>query len=169
MAMHPALSESRRSRWPWIVLVLAVALAALWTAAWHYAAGKVESTLAGWREREAKVGRVYVCATQTIGGYPFRIDIHCSDPTAEFRSAQPPAALKWKDLHVTANVFTPTKLVARLTGPMMIGEPGQLPTLAANWKTANVTMEGLPTAPERVTLAIDDASVERVAGGGNES
>lgn len=166
--MYPALSMSRRRRWPLVVVLLAVIFAGLWTVLWHYAAGKVESTIAGWREREAKIGRVYACAEQTIGGFPFRINVRCSDPSAEFRSVQQPTALKWKDLHVTAGVFTPTRLIARLTGPMLIGELGRLPNLSANWRQADVTMEGLPTAPERVTLAMDDVSAERAAGGGNE-
>lgn len=168
MAIYPPINAARRRRWPWIMVVLAVVIAGLWTAAWNYASGKVESTIAGWREREAKVGRIYACATQTIGGFPFNINVHCSDPSAEFRSVQSPTALKWKDLHVTANVFSPTRLVANLTGPMTIGRPDSLPELSANWKQATITMRGLPTAPERVTLALDDTNVERVAGGGNE-
>jgi hypothetical protein len=141
----------------------------LWCVAWFYASATVESTIAGWREREAKVGRVYACATQTIGGFPFRIDVRCSSPSAEFRSAQPAAALKWKDLHVVANVFSPTRLVGELTGPLMIGEPGRLPNMSANWRSAEILMRGLPIAPESVTLTLDDVNVERVAGGGNES
>lgn len=168
MAMYSSFPVSRRRRWPWILAVVVVMLAVLWTAAWHYAAGKVDSTIAGWREREAKVGRIYSCATQTIGGFPFNINVHCSDPSAEFRSVQTPTSLKWKDLHVTANVFSPTRLVARLTGPMLVGRPDQVADLAANWKQATVTMRGLPTAPERITLWLDEASFERVAGGGNE-
>lgn len=166
MAINPALSASRRRRWPWVVTLLAVLFAAGWTAAWNYAAGQVESTIAGWREREAKIGRIYTCAEQTIGGFPFRINVHCSDPSAEFRSMQPAALLKWKDLHVTASVFSPKRLVAELTGPLAMGPPGQSPNIAARWQQATVTMLGLPTAPERVTLALDDTTFERVAGGG---
>src|SRR5262245_16151693 len=103
MAMHSPQFSAPRRRWPWIVAVLAVVLAGLWTVLWNYAAAKVDSTIAGWREREAKVGRVYACANQTIGGFPFRIDVRCSEPSAEFRSMQPPTAMKWKDLHVTAS------------------------------------------------------------------
>jgi hypothetical protein len=145
-----------------------VLLAGLWTAAWHYAADKAETTIAGWREREAKIGRIYACARQTIGGFPFRIDVHCSSPNAEFRSAQPPATLTWKDLHITASVFSPTRLDAHLTGPMTITEPGQSPVITGNWKQANVIVNGLPTAPERVTLAFEEVTFERVAGGASE-
>ena len=169
MAMYSPSLELRQRRWPWAVAALAVIFVVLWTVAWFYASAKVESTIAGWREREAKVGRIYACENQTIGGFPFRIDVRCSDPSAEFRSAQPATALKWKDLHVVANVFSPTRLVGELTGPLMIGEPGRLPNMSANWRSAEILMRGLPIAPESVTLTLDDAKVERVAGGGNES
>ncbi len=165
---YPSLTLTRRRRWPWVVVALVILLAAVWVAAWNYAAAKVDSTIAGWREREAKVGRIYACASQTIGGFPFNINVECTDPSAEFRNVQSPAVLKWKDLHVTASVLTPTRLVARLTGPMSVGRPNSLPEFAANWKEATVTMLGLPTAPERIILALDDANVARVAGGGNE-
>ena len=169
MAMHSPHYAAPRRRWPWILAVLVVVVAALWTVLWNYAASKVETTIAGWRAREAKVGRVYACATQTIGGFPFRIDVTCSTPSAEFRSMQPPTAMKWKDLHVAASVFTPTRLDGELVGPMLIGPPGQLPNLSASWKQAEITVRGLPTAPERVTLTLSDTTVERVAGGGNEA
>jgi hypothetical protein len=165
---YPSLTLTRRRRWPWVVVGLVILLAVLWVVAWNYAAAKVDSTIAGWREREAKVGRIYACASQTIGGFPFNINVECADPSAEFRNVQSPAVLKWKDLHVTASVFTPTRLVARLTGPMSVGRPNSLPEFAANWKAATVTMLGLPTAPERVIVALDDANVARVAGGANE-
>jgi hypothetical protein len=136
--------------------------------AWYYAADKVEATIAGWREREAKVGRIYACAQQTIGGFPFRINVHCSAPSAEFRRAQPPAAVKWQDLQIVASVFSPTRLVAEMTGPLTISEPGQPSTISGTWKRASVTMQGLPTAPERITLAFDEPRFERAARGGNE-
>jgi hypothetical protein len=167
MATYSSLSRTRR-RWPWILIILLLIVGGLWTALWNYAAAKVETTIAGWREREAKVGRVYACAEQTIGGFPFQIDVKCSDPSAEFRTTRPATALKWKDLHVTASVFTPTRLVAELTGPMLIGEPGSLPSYSATWKQATIVVRGLPREPERITLTADDPKVERAAGGGNE-
>jgi hypothetical protein len=169
MAMYSSSVELRQRRWPWAVAVLALIFVVLWTIAWFYASAKVESTIAGWREREAQVGRIYACATQTIGGFPFRIDVTCSDPSAEFRGAQPATALKWKDLHVVANVFSPTRLVGELTGPLMIGEPGQPANLSASWRSAEIVVRGIPIAPESVTLTLDDANVDRFAGGGSES
>lgn len=169
MAMYSSSVDLRQRRWPWVVAVLAVIFVVLWSVAWFYASAKVESTIAGWRQREALAGRIYACANQTIGGFPFHIDVRCSDPSAEFRGAQPATALKWKDLHVVANVFSPTRLVGELTGPLMIGEPGRLPNMSANWRSAEILVRGLPIAPESVTLSLDEPNVERLAESRNES
>src|SRR4051794_2150443 len=64
----------------WLVLAVTVgAVALLWTGLWFYAASAAETTIAGWREREAKVGRIYACERQTIAGFPFRIEVRCVD------------------------------------------------------------------------------------------
>ena len=61
---------------------------------WYYAAGKAEAAIDGWRAREAKAGRIYTCGSQTIGGYPFRIEVNCDKASALFRSNQPPVEIK---------------------------------------------------------------------------
>ena len=52
--MHARISTRRR--WPLILIALAIVLAGGWSALWYYAAGRAETVIAGWREREAKVG-----------------------------------------------------------------------------------------------------------------
>ena len=69
-------------------------LGGLWAGAWYYGAGIAERTIDGWKAREAQAGRVYTCATQTIGGFPFGIELRCADAGAELKSNQPPLALK---------------------------------------------------------------------------
>ena len=64
--------------------------------------GIAERTIAGWKAREAQAGRVYTCATQTIGGFPFGIEVRCADAGAELKSNQPPLAVKAKDMLVSA-------------------------------------------------------------------
>ena len=54
--------------------------------------------LDGWRVREAAAGRVHTCASQDVGGFPFRIEVRCVDPSTELRSIEPPLALKAEDL-----------------------------------------------------------------------
>ena len=123
--MIQSQSIPRGRRWPAILIVLLIVLAGLWAGAWYYGAGIAERTIDGWKAREAQAGRVYTCATQTIGGFPFGIEVRCADAGAELKSNQPPLALKARDMLVSARVWQPTVLTTEIVGPLTIAEPGQ--------------------------------------------
>lgn len=154
----PHIDPDPRTRrvWPVVVpFVLVAALAAAWTGGWFYAVSVAEKTIAGWREREARSGRVHACASQTIGGFPFRIEVRCTEPSVAFMTAQPQVVLKGGDVLVAAQIYDPTLLISELSGPATVAEPGRSPSLIANWKLAQSSVRGRPRAPERASLAID--------------
>ncbi len=162
MIVHPALA-SRRRTWPIAIpFILLVLLAVGWSGVWYYAASKAETTIAGWREREAEVGRIFTCGSQTIGGYPFRIEVRCTDPGAELQGLQPQLTFKAKVLLVAAQIYEPTLLISETTGPLSFGETGKPPSMIANWTLAQTSVRGLPSAPERVSIVLDNASFDRV-------
>jgi hypothetical protein len=158
----------RRSRWPlFLPFILVVVLAILWSGAWFYASAKAETVLNGWREREAKVGRIYTCQQESIGGFPFRIEVRCLVPAAEWRSSVPPLAFKAKDLLAAVQVYDPNLVISELQGPLSIGEPGKAPAFVANWKLGQSSVRGTPQAPERVSFVFEAPVVDRLADGGN--
>jgi hypothetical protein len=160
----------RRSLWPVLVpLILVVALAIVWTGLWFYAAAAAERTLDGWRAREAKSGRVYSCAEQTIGGYPFRFEVRCVEPAMELHGSEPPLALKAAGLLVAAQIYQPTLLISEFAGPLTVAEPGRPPDYVANWTLGQSSVRGTPTAPERVSIVIEQPTLDRVASGANAS
>jgi hypothetical protein len=153
---------SRRRLWPvFVPLALVVALAIIWTGLWFYAASAAETTLAGWREREAKSGRNYSCGKQTIGGYPFRFEVRCSDLGIELRGIEPPVALKAADLLVALQIYQPTLLISEFAGPLTIAEPGQPPGYVANWTLGQTSVRGTPAAPERLSIVVEQPTVDR--------
>src|SRR5262249_32894129 len=80
----PAAAPRRR----WVLLLpfaLVALLAAAWTAVWFYAAARAEAEIAVWRERERQAGRTQDCASQSIGGYPFRIEVRCGGASFELK------------------------------------------------------------------------------------
>ena len=162
--MIQSQSIPRRRRWPAILTVLLIVLAGLWAGAWYYGAGIAERTIDGWKAREAQAGRVYTCATQTIGGFPFGIEVRCADAGAELKSNQPPLALKARDMLVSARVWQPTVLTTEIVGPLTIAEPGQAVTISANWQHAQTQVHGLPVSPESVSINLDHLVVDRTAG-----
>jgi hypothetical protein len=162
---HPALRPRRRS-WPRYVLgiLLLLALGAGWTWAWDYSAEKAQAAVAGWRAREAKAGRVYDCGSQSLGGYPFRIEVNCQGASAIFRSNQPPVEIKAGSVMVAAQVYQPTALVSDISGPVTVAKIGGAPIIIADWKLGRSSVSGTPKAPERVSLLFDEPVVNLLEG-----
>src|SRR5262245_62584298 len=118
---HPVLR--RRRRWPlFLPFVLVVVLAAGWTGAWFYAAARAEAEIAAWRERERQAGRTQQCASQSIGGYPFRIEVRCSGAMFELKG-MPTLQLKLPLALVAVQVYDPKLVIGEFTGPLEIAEP----------------------------------------------
>ena len=111
---------SSRPRRLLVAFAALVVLAAAWSGFWYFAASKAEAVISAWIEQESRAGRVYACASRTIGGYPFRIELRCSDPVMELTSLQPPRVVKAKDLVALAQVYEPNLIIAEITGPLSV-------------------------------------------------
>ncbi|HXX08002.1 MAG TPA: DUF2125 domain-containing protein [Pseudolabrys sp.] len=163
--MSESLQSRRRTGIRYaILLFLVLALIAGWSAFWKLAAGKAETAIEGWRAREAKAGRIYACGSQTVGGYPFRIEVNCERTSALFQSNQPPVEVKTDSILVAAQIYQPGLLISEFHGPLTAGEPGKPPEITADWKLAQSSVRGTPAAPERVSLLFDQPAVDRMDG-----
>ena len=162
-------SAGRRS-WRYIsLLILIAALFGGWSWLWSYASGRAEVAIAGWRAREATAGRLYDCGSQSIGGYPFRIEVTCERASALFKSNQPPVEIKTTGILIAAQIYQPTLLISEFHGPLTIADPGQPPSIVVNWKLAQSSVRGTPAAPERVSLVLDKPVVDRISGGSQQN
>jgi len=163
--------SSSRQRRRWMVaspLIVVLVLTAAWSGFWVYAATQAEGMLAAWRDREARAGRTYACGRQSIGGFPFRFELVCSEASAEFASNEPRVAFKAATVHVAAQVYDPTLLIAEVGAPLTIDISGEAP-VQADWLLLQISMRGRPPAPERVSMVADGAAVDRPAEGGREA
>jgi hypothetical protein len=163
--MNPAAPRPRPRRWPLVAAILVLVLGGLWGGLWYAAAGVADRTIAGWKAREAKAGRVYSCASQTIGGFPFGIEVQCADVGAEVKSNGSPFAVKAKDLLISARVWQPTVLTSEIVGPLTVAAPGQPASVSAHWRRAQTEVRGLPASPERVSIRIEQPGVDRAPAG----
>src|SRR3954451_9685733 len=161
--MRSPEARSRRRLWPvFVPLALVAAVGIVWSGFWYYAASAAEATMADWMAREARVGRIYTCSRQTLGGFPFRIEVRCIEPSVELRGAQPLAALKAGDLRVAAQIYEPTLLIGEFAGPLLVGMPGQQPEYRATWQLGQSSVRGTPNAPERVSVVFEQPRVQRL-------
>ncbi|MGI8524623.1 MAG: DUF2125 domain-containing protein [Pseudolabrys sp.] len=157
-----AAAKSRTRRYI-VLLALVVLLVGGWLVFWQYASKNAEQAIAGWRAREAEAGRVYTCGSQSTGGFPFRVEVLCERARAVLQGAQPPLELKARNIHVAAQIYDPTLLISEFAGPFSIGEPDRPPSMVANWKLAQSSVRGTPAAPQRVSIVLDNLTLDRVS------
>jgi hypothetical protein len=148
-----------------VPLLVVVLLAVGWSGFWFYSANKAETTLTQWREREAKAGRIYTCDKQAMGGYPFRIELTCSNTAAEITDLDPRLSVKGTTLHVASQIYDPTLLIAEVGGPLTVTVAGA-PPYRAEWTLAQMSARGTPAAPQRVSVVLDDPKLTRGPDGG---
>ncbi len=166
-ARKPSVGQARRRRRSILApAAIVVVLAVAWVWLWYYSASIADRTLTGWVEREAAAGRVYSCGSQSIGGFPLRIQARCADAAAEIKNNQPPFSVEAKTVTFTAEVFYPTRLVGDITGPLTLADLGQPPRLAADWARARLVVRGVPPDPEGVSIELEAPHVDRVGGNG---
>jgi hypothetical protein len=166
--MPQSASTSRRRRWPiFLPFLLVVALAALWSGGWFYMAARVPDAIADGRVREAKSGRLYECSSQSIGGYPFRIEVRCSDPSVELADMAPPLALKATAALFAWQVYAPALVIGEFTGPLGLGEPGKPPSFLAHWRLAQASIRASLGGVERVSIVSEGPTFDRTDGGPN--
>lgn len=167
--MRDPVVVRRPRRWPlYLPFGLVVVLAALWSGAWLYLAARAPAAIAAWRAHEAQAGQVYACGTQTIGGFPFRIEVQCANPSATLTRVAPPLALKAAGLHFAWQVYQPTLAIAEFAGPLEIGEAGNSPSLQADWRLAQASVRATPGGVGRVSIVVDDPMLQRLGGGGEK-
>ncbi len=159
----PPAKPARRRAWPVLLSVVAVlvVVALGWVWLWYYAASVAHRTMAGWIERETAAGRAYSCASESIGGFPLRIEVRCSDPAAAINSTQPPFAVKAKDVVVAAHVFDPTRLVGDIASPLVFAQRGEPESFTATWSNARVSVHGVPPNPDSAAVVLERPRLDR--------
>ena len=153
-----------RRLWLYAPLLLVILLAGAWTGVWFYAAQRAETLIAAWIEREASNGRTYACASRKVGGYPFRIEVRCAEPTVTLREGGETVVLKARELLAVAQIYQPDLVIAEASGPMTVATGAGQPLYVAEWKLLQASLRGRPRAPERVSLVVDSPKLNAAAG-----
>jgi len=165
--MSDSAMPSRRRRWPLFVPFAVVAiLAALWTGGWFYLAGKARSMIDDWRAQEARAGRVFDCDTQSIAGFPFRMEARCSQPGVML-AGMTPVALRAADALVAWQIYQPSLLIAEFAGPLSLGEAGKSASFQAGWRLAQASTRLVPSGVERTSMVFESPALARIDGESN--
>src|SRR5260370_15335146 len=108
----------RRRFWPlFLVFGLVVALIVAWTGLWFYVAAQAQSEIATWRERERQAGRQQDCASLSVSGYPFRIEVRCDGASFELEG-MPAIKLDLPSALAVVQIYNPKLLISEFTSPL---------------------------------------------------
>jgi hypothetical protein len=114
---------------------------------------------------EADAGRIYGCATTNFGGYPFRIEVECAEPSVDDRATA--LSIRARDLSAVAQVWDPTLVIGEVVGPLTVAPLGGSPTATMNWTLAQASLRGTPGAPERLSIVIDKPNLATAPSAGS--
>lgn len=123
--MPDPAAPRKLSRWPlYIAFGIAFLVIIAWSAAWVWARGEVERRLADGAQHIKDAGYELSWKDQTVGGYPFRLDVTLTEPRIQDRSGW---ALEAPRLEAEAFMHAPTHWIvaapAGLTFVRPVGGP----------------------------------------------
>jgi len=140
---------------PGFIAVLAVAVSIWWVAA----ARMADAGFDRWLASEATLGRQWSCASRSMAGFPFRIELRCdgfsmSADKGEIRSASLGGFL------ALAQIYDPKRVLVDVNGP--------LTARLANGKTASLSWQAMRSSlhfetsirADRVSWVVEDLAVE---------
>jgi hypothetical protein len=165
--MTPA--PRRRQLWRLFLMPVLVLIAAIvWSGFWFYAASEVGVRADAWRAHEAKAGRVYDCGNRSVAGFPFRLEVRCNDASVSLFSqtagAQTPFTARLGEILVLAQIYDPKLLIAEFKAPATLSDRGAAPSMMVNWRLGRSSVVGLPAVPQRASIVFDDPSIDRING-----
>jgi len=148
-----------RRRWPlFIPFAFVVVLAVAWSGFWFYAAARTETEVAAWRARELASGRRQECVSQSIAGFPFRIELRCGGAELE-AAGKPTLHFKLPSLLAAVQVYDPKLMIGEFTGPLEIAEPGRAAGQVVDWKLGQASVRRNSSQMERGSLVLQAVSV----------
>jgi len=164
----PSDTPRPRSRWPLFAIpILLLIAAAAWSAFWFFAVSQAEVKADAWRAQEAKSGRSYDCAKQSISGYPFRLEVRCDGARVALTSqtagaASAPVTINLGEILAVAQIYDPKLLIAEFKSPATISETANAPAMQVSWSVARSSVVGLPAIPQRASIVFDDVGIDRL-------
>lgn len=128
--------------------LIAVLLAAAWSAGWFYAAHEAGRQLDGWLKSEATVGRDWTCPKREIGGYPVAITVSCRDATFSGRGLGQNVAGSVAHVIAGVSILHPASVTVDMEPPLSYRTLDGDTRLTAEWKALRIVIDGISTARE---------------------
>lgn len=141
--------RSRRRRPFGVLAGVAIVAVGAWTGAWFWIRGQITSNIDQTLTLLAEQGVVVSCPSRSVGGWPFRIAVHCEAPTV--RIAARDVAIDLARLDVSGLVTQPHLYIADATGPITLRRGTDV--AEARWSSLRLSLALREDRLERFSLA----------------
>lgn len=154
----PAKSSiSRKIGWLGFAIVVVIAA---YTAAWFYAANRLQQGLSMFLEEGKASGVAGECVNSDVRGYPFRIGYYCD--SVRIDDNRMAASATFGALRTAAQVYQPSHYILELDGPLeMRAAPGM--SLTANWDLLHSSVVNTRSGIERTSTTYDRLSGKAIS------
>lgn len=148
-----AAPQARKvSRWGlYLPTGLLLILAIGWSGFWWYASGAAIRGLDDWMAAEATDGRNWSCADRAMGGYPFRLELRCSQLGLVVDDGTRSSTLQMGPLTIVAQAYNPKLVLADLQGPLIARDADRSATMT--WDALRLSLHLDTRGLQRFSLA----------------
>ncbi|MCP5081603.1 MAG: DUF2125 domain-containing protein [Alphaproteobacteria bacterium] len=103
-----------------VPLLTVLALWGAWSVGWVVISQIAQEKFAQWREKSATKGLSLVCAKESWGGYPFRIEVGCNGFALEKKNKKSRLAIEFQSVDAVAQAYKPWHIILKLTAPLKL-------------------------------------------------
>ena len=139
------------------LITLIVVVIGGWSAFWYAGSIAADKVVGEIEQRSAARGGKIACNDRDISGYPFRMEIRCSE--AVLTSLKTGLHASVNKVRSIALLYNPGHVIAEADGPLNVNLPekmGVSDTIVATWQTARASVSAGISGLERASLDSKD-------------
>lgn len=119
--------------WAYPSLIVVVAVIVGWSAFWYFKSRQAAAAVTAWMTHEAQLGRAWSCPDRKISGYPFSVEISCTNPyfQGEFLGKKLTGSVH--RLRASAPLLQTSNVIAQIDPPLAAKTSDGSLDVAAEW------------------------------------
>jgi hypothetical protein len=148
---------------PPVAVIMAVAIG--WPVFWYVKSREAAAALTAWTTHEAQLGRAWSCPTQKIGGFPFSVEISCTNLLFQGEIFGKTLTGTVRGFRATSPLLRRDRLLAEIEPPFAAKTSDGAIDVSMQWGKFFLDLEGHPGALERLSLSGNQVRLQGTAGG----
>ena len=160
-------TKQRRTAYSWLLPPIAVLLAGVigWPVFWYVKSRETAAAVTAWTAHEAQLGRTWSCPNQKTGGFPFSIEISCSNLLFQGEILGKTLTGSMRGFRATSPLLRTGNVHAQLDSPFAAKTADGTFDISMQWRELFLDLEGRPGALERLSLSGNQVQLRGKAGG----